>query len=76
LTLFGRTLGTEEIASLVFMLLALVIWVAAWRGERDWSRGFRRWEGERRARRQAELSAEHEGQAPPPASDGPRGPWG
>ena len=53
MTLFGRTLGGEEIASLVFLLMALVIWLMAWRGERDWSRWFRRWESDRKARREA-----------------------
>ena len=72
--LFGRTLGGEEIASLVFLLMALVIWVMAWRGERDWARWFRRWEGDRKARREAELAMERgEG---PPTREAPRGPWG
>ena len=77
MTLFGRTLGGEEIASLVFLSMALVIWVMAWRGERDWARWFRGWEADRKARREAELAAEQGGdQPPPPASGSPRGPWG
>lgn len=74
MTLFGRTLGGEEIASLVFLLMALVIWVMAWRGERDWTRWFRGWEADRKARREAELS--QTGDRPPPSSHDPRGPWG
>ena len=75
MTLFGRTLGAEEIASLAFMLMALVLWVSAWRGERDWSRWFRSWEAGRKARREAELAGEA---GAPPASrpEGRRGPWG
>ena len=75
MTLFGRTLGGEEIASLVFLLMALVIWLMAWRGERDWTRWFRRWESGRKARRDEELAREAGG-APPAAPGARRGPWG
>lgn len=74
MTLFGRTLGGEEIASLVFLLAALVLWIAVYRGERGWARWFKRWEGDRKARREAELAID-KGDAPPPR-DAPRGPWG
>ncbi len=73
MTLFGRTLGGEEIASLAFMLMALVLWISVWRGERDWTRWFRRWEADRKARREAELSMETQGGQPPADQ---RGPWG
>ncbi|GAA0653250.1 hypothetical protein [Brevundimonas lenta] len=76
MTLFGRTFGPEEIFSLIFLLTALVLWLMAWRGERSWTHWFQRWESERKARRDAELSMEQDGQAPPRSSDGPRGPWG
>ncbi len=76
MTLFGRTLGVEEIASLVFMLMALTIWIAAWRGERDWGRWFRRWEADKKSRREAELATEETGERPPSSSSAPRGPWG
>ncbi|GAA0867649.1 hypothetical protein GCM10009116_01320 [Brevundimonas basaltis] len=72
MNLFGRTIGAEEIASLAFLLMALVIWGAAWRGERNWSRWFRRWEADRKARREAEMAGD-QGRDPPGA---PRGPWG
>lgn len=74
MTLFGRTIGAEEIASLAFLLMALVIWVAAWRGERNWTRWFRRWEADRKARREAELAGDQGGD--PPSTGAPRGPWG
>jgi len=72
LTLFGRTLDPEAIASLVFLLMVLVLWVGALRDDRDWRRWFVGWEGDRKARREAELA----GANPPPPSDQPRGPWG
>ena len=74
MTLFGRTLGGEEIASLVFLLMVLVLWVGAWRQERDWTRWFRHWEAGRKQRRDAERAADGGGDTP---SRGPsRGPWG
>ena len=73
MTLFGRTLGGEEIASLAFLLMALVLWISVWRGERDWTRWFRRWESDRKARRETELSMEARGGQPPTDR---RGPWG
>ena len=72
MTLFGRTLGVEEIGSLIFMLTALVLWTMALRGEMAWTRWFRNWEAERKARRDAELALEN----PDKPSDDPRGPWG
>ncbi len=77
MTLFGRTLGGEEIASLVFLLMVLVLWIGAWRQERNWTSWFRDWEAGRKERREAERAAENGGgdQASPPSS-GPRGPWG
>ncbi|OGN43272.1 MAG: hypothetical protein A2623_10000 [Caulobacterales bacterium RIFCSPHIGHO2_01_FULL_70_19] len=74
MTLFGRTLGAEEIASLVFMLGTLALWLFVLRGERDWRRWFTRWEADRKARRDAEIAAERDPGDPP---SGPaRGPWG
>lgn len=68
MTLFGQTLGGEQIASLVFMTMALVVWIAALRGERRQFHWLRQWEADRKARREAEAAAE--GRGPP------RGPWG
>ena len=75
MTLFGRTFDGQEIASLAFLLAALIFWIFVNRGERGWARWFRRWEGDRKARREAELSAGHEGDGPPPPG-ARRGPWG
>lgn len=72
MTLFGRTLDAEAIASLVFLLMVLVLWTGAWRQDRNWRRWFTGWESARKARREAELAGEN----PPPSSDQPRGPWG
>ena len=72
MTLFGRTLGGEEIASLIFLSMALVIWLMAWRGERNWTHWFRRWEADRKTRREAEEGNDQ----PPPPAGAPRGPWG
>ena len=71
MTLFGRTLGAEEISTLVFLMMSLVFWVFVMRGERSWSRWFKNWEAERKARRDAEIAAEQ----PPSDPNAPRGPW-
>lgn len=77
MTLFGRTLGPEEISGLVFMLMLLVIWIGALRQEMRWTRWFRNWEAERKTRREAELALERgEQPQPPSSSNSPRGPWG
>ncbi len=72
MTLFGHTLDAQAIASLASLLMVLVLWVGAYRGDRDWRRWFTGWEADRRARREAELAGEN----PPPLPDQPRGPWG
>ena len=78
MTLFGRTFGAEEIASLVFLLMALVFWIIVWRRDRDSANWFRTWESDRKARREAELATGQGGEAAPPSSgqSEPRGPWG
>jgi hypothetical protein len=73
-TLFGRTLGGEEIAGLAFMLATLVLWLFVLRGERDWRRWFRGWEADRKARREAETAQRPRADDPPSGSA--RGPWG
>lgn len=70
MTLFGQTLAPEQIASLAFLLMALVLWIMVYRGERSWTRWFRGWEAERKARREAEIRSEN-GETRPPT-----GPWG
>lgn len=75
MTLFGRTLDGQEIASLVSLLLVLLLWVTAWRRDRadtDWFRG---WNAGRKARRDAEIAA-RDGGSPPPSGGTRRGPWG
>lgn len=69
MTLFGRTLGAEEIASLVFMSMTLVLWLFAFRGERRWARWFNQREAERKVAREA---AEKQQPVDP---NTPRGPW-
>jgi hypothetical protein len=73
LTVFGRTLDSQDIASLVFLLMVLVLWVGAWRGERRWTVAFRQWEADRKARREAEVAAEGTDPSTPPSRGGP---WG
>ena len=76
MTLFGRTLGGEEIASLVFLLMALVLWIGVWRGARGWKSWINRSPEGREARRAAGVEGKD---PPPPPSTGPRDPtrpWG
>ena len=70
MTLFGRTFDAQEIATLVFLIMVLALWIGVYRGERSWARWFKKWNGERKARREAE-TGDH---TPPPGE--PRGPWG
>ena len=71
MTLFGRTFDGQEIAALVSLIAVLILWLFAWRGERDWGRWFKSWEADRKARRDAEIAAER-GEDPP--SNKPKGP--
>jgi len=76
MTLFGRTLDGQEIASLVSLLLVLVLWISVWRGDRRASHWFRTWNAERKARRDAEIAAGNGESAPPHGRGKARGPWG
>ncbi len=78
MTLFGTTLDGVQIASLVGLLAALIYWMFVLRGEQNALSAFRKWEADRKARRDAEIAAEEAGvQAETPPSTGPkRGPWG
>ena len=71
MTLFGYTLDAQQIPALAFLLMALVLWIMAWRGERSWVKGFRAWEAQRKARREAETRSENG-----PPTGPPTGPWG
>jgi hypothetical protein len=42
MTIFGRSFGAEEIASLVFVLGALALWLMALRNQISWRRWVRR----------------------------------
>lgn len=80
MTLFGRTLDPEQIAALVSLLALLLFWIMALRREQGALTVFRKWEADRKARREAELAAEQgsgQPETPPPPPTGPkRGPWG
>ena len=70
MNLFGRTLGPEEIFALVGLLMVLVLWTMRLKGDREWTRWFRAWDADRKARREADEAGQ-----PPPAERGePRGP--
>jgi len=75
LTLFGTPLDAQKIAALVGLLTALVYWIFVLRNERSGLTAFRKWEADRKARRDAEIAAEEVG-TPPPAPGEKRGPWG
>lgn len=73
MTLFGTTFDAAQIASLVGLLMVLVLWIMALRGQTSYARWFRQWEAGRKARRDAELGVTPKD---PSSSDRPRGPWG
>ena len=75
MTLFGHTFDGVQIASLVSLMLVLVLWIMRLQGDREWTRWFRQWEADRKARRDAEIAAEN-GEAGPREPGEPRGPWG
>ena len=60
----------EQWFSLVSLLLVLVIWIGAYRGNKSWTTWFRGWEADRKARREAE----ERGEAAPARER--TGPWG
>ena len=71
MTVFGTTLGAEQIAGLVALLATLVLWIAALGHERGYARWFKAWEAARKARHDAERGIQ-----PPPSDKPPTGPWG
>ena len=66
MTLFGQTFDTQQVFALVLLCASLIYWVFVMRGERSYHRWFKRWEADRKARREAQERAE----------DGGSGPWG
>lgn len=80
MTLFGKTLDAEQIGALVSLLALLLFWIVALRREQGALTVFRKWESDRKARRDAEIAAEEadgQGEAsPPPPTGQKRGPWG
>lgn len=76
MTLFGVTLDAEKIAGLVSLLVLLLFWGVVLRREQGVLTAFRKWEADRKARRDAEIARENGGDAPPPSTGPKRGPWG
>jgi hypothetical protein len=69
MTVFGTTLEGAQIAALVGLLATLALWIIVLGRERGYARWFRQWEGDRKARLEAE-------QAEAPPKREPTGPWG
>ena len=84
MTLFGTTLGAEQITGLVGLLTLLVFWIVVLRREQGALYHFRKWEADRKARRDAELAKEKGSVSVAPVVSKPetpepnlkRGPWG
>ncbi|WP_339913006.1 hypothetical protein [uncultured Brevundimonas sp.] len=70
MTLFGTTLGGQELFALISLLTVLVFWLFVFQRQRNYVRWFRQWEAERRARRPGGDDGDTT------TSDRPRGPWG
>lgn len=67
------TLEPQQIFQLVSLLAVLALFSFSLKGQIDYARWFKRWEADRKARRDAELAAEARENDP----DGPKpGPWG
>lgn len=71
MTLFGTTLGGQELFALISLLTLLVFWLFVFQRQRNYVRWFKQWEAGRRARR----PDGGDGDTAPP-SGRPRGPWG
>ncbi|NBB61444.1 hypothetical protein GVN18_19380 [Pseudomonas sp. ODNR1LW] len=65
-------LEPQQIFQLVSLLAVLVLFGFSARGHRNYALWFKKWEAERKARRDAELAAEARGGEDQP----PKGPWG
>ena len=62
----------QQIFQLVSLLAVLALFVVSLRGHMAYRSWFRRWEAERKARRDAEIGRD----SPPPADTPRKGPWG
>lgn len=71
MNLFGTELGASQIMALVGLVATLILWLFVLRGERSYTRWLRAWEGDRKARRDAQNGVSENGDGP---SHG--GPWG
>lgn len=65
-------LEPQQIFQLVSLLAVLVLFSVSLRGQIGYARWFRKWEAERKARRDAQLAAE----TPEDGDRRPKGPWG
>jgi hypothetical protein len=65
-------LEPQQIFQLVSLLAVLVLFSFSLRGQIGYARWFRKWEADRKARREAELAAEPRDGGDQP----PKGPWG
>ena len=66
MTLFGQTIDGQQLFGIISLVSVLALWLIVLGRERNYTRWFRQWEADRKARRDAE-TAQH----------GPkRGPWG
>ncbi len=71
ITLFGTTLDGTQIAALVGLLATLGLWLVILMRERRYTKWFRQWEADRKARFDAEQAAKN-----PEQKREPTGPWG
>ena len=76
MTLFGTTLDGTQIFALVSLMSVAILWVFTLRGENNYAKGFKRWEAERKARRDAELAQGKGGSDKAGGETPPKGPWG
>ncbi|MDK2748353.1 MAG: hypothetical protein KYX67_13640 [Brevundimonas sp.] len=65
-------LEPQQIFQLVSLLAVLALFSISLRGQINYARWFRKWEADRKARRDAELQAEARERGDQP----PKGPWG
>jgi hypothetical protein len=65
-------LEPQQIFQLVSLLAVLILFSVSLRGQMNYARWFRKWEADRKARRDAELEAEARERGDQP----PKGPWG